>query len=91
MIFCLVLSFKNPSLVELSVTNGVGSWRWTISSRGILRAASCLQFKNNAPSYAYIALARTFFIVVHSMCKGLLSGGGLWGGFFGSDDGSLRQ
>ena len=84
------MSFTKLSLVAMYVTTSVGGFWWPIYSRKIPRADPSLQLTKNAPSSASIALARKFFIVVHSMCMGPLSGRGLWGVFFGSDDVSLR-
>ena len=89
-ICCRILSFTNPAMVALPVTTGVGSCWWPISSRGIIRAAPRLHLTNYAPSYSSIALVRTFFFVVHSTWISPLSVGGVLGGFFLFDNGSLK-
>ena len=58
--------------------------------RGIIRVAPRYHLTNNDPSSAFISLARTFFILVHSMWMVPLSGGVLWGVFFGFFNGSLK-
>ena len=87
---CQVLLFTNPSLVALSVTTGVSGCWWPIYYGAVLMAAPHQKLINNSPNYASIALARKFFIVLHSTWMGLLSGWGLWGGFSGFVYGSLN-
>ena len=76
-----ILLFINPLLIVLFVTTGVGGFRWTISSRAVLREPPHLKLTNNAPISDSIALASILFIVVYSTCMVPLSGGDFWGGF----------
>ena len=84
-----VLLFTNPPPVALSVTTGVVGFWWTIVVREMCSADLHQQLTKDNPSYTSMALARIFFILVHSTCMGPLRGGCLFGGEFGSENGEL--
>ena len=84
----LILSFTNPSLVELSVTTGVGGCGCPIYRRAIISADLSWQLTNNAPISASMSLASKIFIAVHSTWIGFLRGGGHMGGLLVSRWGS---
>ena len=57
---------------------------------GKLSGRPRIDSQKQSTSSASIALARTFFISVHSVCMGPLSVVFFGGGLFGSDNGSLK-
>jgi hypothetical protein len=45
-LFCLIVSFKMPKAVELSVRSGVAGWMWPNSVRVTLRGVHFGRFEN---------------------------------------------
>ena len=76
-----IFLLTNPSPVALSVTAGVGGWSVPISMSTMRVAAPLCQFINRALTYASIALAKTFIMVLYSTRTGPLIGGCLGGAF----------
>jgi hypothetical protein len=61
-LFCLMVSFKIPNSVELSVRRGVGDCVWTISVSVTLSGAPLWALWKHAPTYDSAAEATTFLM-----------------------------
>ena len=57
-----------------SVATGVGGCEWENSSRAVYTDVSFRKLSNNPPKF-FVADAMTFFMILHSTCNGLFSGG----------------
>ena len=85
-----MLSFKNPTIVALSITAGVEGWEWP-SSMSAMRIAKHLQkFTKRAPRSSSIALEMTLRMVVNLTRTGTLSGGCFSEALLGHADFVLR-
>jgi hypothetical protein len=61
-IFCLIVSFKMPNAVELSVRRGVGGCGWPNSGIVALSGAPLWALWKHAPTYDSAAEATTFLM-----------------------------
>ena len=62
----------------LSVSTGVGSCEWLISTRGIRTYVTFWKFSNNSFNSSSFADSVTFIIILHYTCTGPFS----WGAYF---------
>jgi hypothetical protein len=61
-LFCLIVSFKMPNDVELSVHSGVAGWMWPNSVSVTLSGAPLWAFWKHAPTSNSAADATTFLM-----------------------------
>jgi hypothetical protein len=60
-LFCLIVSFKIPNALELSVRRGVTGWMWPNSVSVTLSGAPLWAFWKHAPTSDSASEATTFF------------------------------
>jgi hypothetical protein len=71
--FCLIISFKIPNTVELSVCRGVGGFVWPSSVSVTLSGAPLWALWKHAPTSDYVAEANTFLITAATLSMDPLS------------------
>ena len=65
-LFCFSVPSKMIFAAVLSVYTGVGGCGWPISDRLVPMDVSFWKLSINPPNYASMAVAMTFFIILHS-------------------------
>ena len=74
-IFCFAVPLTMLFAAVLSVVTSVSGCWWPISATAVLMAVAFWQFSRNPPNSASVIYAIIFFIILHSTCNGLFSGG----------------
>ena len=77
-LLCLTVTLTMLFAAVFYVATGMGSCRWTISSRYVFIEVAFWQFSNNPPSSASMDDAMTSLMILHSTYNGPFYGGISW-------------
>ena len=76
--FCFAVPLTMLFANVLSFATGVGDCTWPIFARTVLVEVSFWRFSNNPLSFAFVADATTFVMMLHATCTGPFSMGISW-------------